>query len=166
MKKDRRKRIVELINSFDIRTQREITEILNSEGWRVTQATVSRDLRSIEMARKTVVGGRSIYCVRAAFDAIDEEKLNTTLFLSVVGIKYAQNNVVIKTEPGLAAAIAANLDSLNNGCIIGSVAGDDTIIIVTPDETSSEFLSGELCRFIMPALGQSDGAEAADTEEG
>ncbi len=148
MKNERRKRIVELINNFDIRTQREITEMLQKEGYRVTQATVSRDLKELRMAKNVAYAGRCIYSANSALKEIDKDKLNTALFESVVSLKYAQNNVVIKTIPGLAAAVASNLDALDNDCILGSVAGDDTIIIVTSDEESSAFLSSQIRQFL------------------
>ncbi len=151
MRHERRKRIVELINNFDIRTQREITEMLQKEGYKVTQATVSRDLKELRMGKNVASAGRYLYSSHAALTEIDKNKLSTALFESVISLKYAQNNVVIKTMPGLAAAVAANIDSLKNECILGSVAGDDTIIIVTADEESSAFFSSQIRGFLSKA---------------
>ncbi len=148
MRNERRRRIVELINNFDIRTQREITEMLQKEGYKVTQATVSRDLKELRMGKNVAYAGRCLYSSHAALTEIDKNKLNTALFESVMSLKYAQNNVVIKTMPGLAAAVAANIDSLKNECILGSVAGDDTIIIVTTDEESAAFFSSQIRQFL------------------
>ncbi len=148
MKNERRQRIVELINNFDMRTQREIAEMLQKEGYRVTQATVSRDLKELRMSKNVSYAGKCMYSAHAALKEIDKSKLNMALFDSVISIKYAQNNVVIKTIPGLAAAVAANLDALENDCILGSVAGDDTIIIVTSDEEGSAYLNSQLRQFL------------------
>ncbi len=148
MKNERRQRIVELINNFDIRTQREITEMLQKEGYKVTQATVSRDLKELRMSKNVAYSGRCVYSSHTALIAIDKDKLNKALFESVISLKYAQNNIVIKTMPGLAAAVASNLDALQNDCILGSVAGDDTIIIVTVDEESSSFISTQISQFL------------------
>jgi transcriptional regulator of arginine metabolism len=130
-----------MISKYEIQTQEEITERLQADGFKVTQATVSRDLRELKLTKHTSASGKYRYAVSRAHDHTGMVKLNNTMLESIVGVKYSMNNVVIKTYPGLAQAVASSVDALNIDTILGCVAGDDTIIIVTEDVESS----AEIC---------------------
>ncbi|MBE6577645.1 MAG: arginine repressor [Ruminococcaceae bacterium] len=140
MKKQRQERILEIVSNFDVQTQDEITEILKNEGFKVTQATVSRDLRDLKLTKNMSAMGVYRYTVGRAHEHIGMVKLNHAMVESITSVKYSMNTVVIKTFPGLAQAVASGVDALNLDSVLGCVAGDDTIIVVTIDvESSAEF---------------------------
>lgn len=144
MKNERQARILEIIKQSDVHTQDEITEILKREGFKVTQATVSRDLKELKLTKSMSSAGKYRYVSHASYDQMSIVKLNATMLSSIVGVRYSMNNVVIKTFPGLAQAVASSVDSMNVDSILGCVAGDDTIIVVTTDEESAEKFGNKL----------------------
>jgi transcriptional regulator of arginine metabolism len=135
MKSKRQQKIIEIITSNDIETQDDLIKALNSEGFTATQATVSRDIRELKLLKLTVNGIYKYVAPKAEID--NSLKYNHALFSSIVEVAYALNNVVIKTTPGLAQAVAAGIDSLNDDDILGCVAGDDAIILVSKSEEAS-----------------------------
>ena len=141
MKNQRQARILEIISSCDVQTQERITEILQSEGFKVTQATVSRDLRDLKLTKSMTASGSYRYVASKMHDNLGVVKINNAMLESIVSVNYSMNNVVIRTFPGLAQAVASSVDALNLDTILGCVAGDDTIIIVTTDEQSSAEIS-------------------------
>ncbi len=147
MKKQRQKRILELIEDKKVVTQKEIISLLQQDGFKVTQATVSRDIHDLGLF-KSSPDGESRYISPHKSDKISEKNLSGAISSAIISIKYAQNNIVIKTMPGIAQAVASSVDRLDCGDILGCVAGDDTIIIVTEDTSASEKLAGELMRLL------------------
>jgi transcriptional regulator of arginine metabolism len=144
MKNQRQARILEIVSKFDVQTQDEITDILRSEGFKVTQATVSRDLRDLKLTKNMSATGVSRYTVNRGHDHIGLVKLNNAMVESIISVKYAMNSVVIKTFPGLAQAVASGVDALDIESVLGCVAGDDTIIVVTYDEQSAAEFSEKI----------------------
>lgn len=144
MKNERQARILEMVTKYDVQTQEEITERLRNEGFKVTQATVSRDLKELKLTKSMSSTGKYRYIPHHGHDRMGMVKLNTAMLGSVVGVKYSMNNVVIKTFPGLAQAVASSVDAMNIDSILGCVAGDDTIIVVTTDEESAAELGDKL----------------------
>lgn len=144
MKSERQERILEIIEKYEVQTQEEITARLQAEGFKVTQATVSRDLRDLKLTKNMSPSGKYRYTVTKTHDHVGAVKLNHAMLESIIGVKYSLNNVVIKTLPGLANAVASSVDALALDSILGCVAGDDTIIVVTVDEESSEEISDKL----------------------
>ena len=144
MKSERQARILEIISKYEVQTQEDITARLQGEGFKVTQATVSRDLRDLKLTKSRSSSGKYRYAVAKAHDRVGMVKLNKAMLESIVDVKYSLNNVVINTLPGLANAVASSVDALALDSILGCVAGDDTIIIVTSDEESSAEISEKL----------------------
>ena len=144
MKSERQNRILELVAKYEIETQEEMMERLRKEGYQVTQATVSRDLKELKLSKALTARGTYRYCVSAGRNHTGNVRLNNAMADSIVGVNYSMNNVVIKTYPGLAQAVASSVDSLNMHNILGCVAGDDTIILVTTDEVSSIEISTKI----------------------
>lgn len=144
MKNQRQARILEIVSSSDVGTQEEITERLIAEGFRVTQATVSRDLKELKLTKTMTSAGRYRYSTGHVHDGTGMARLNNAMLESIINVRYSMNNVVIKTYPGLAQAVASSVDALQLESILGSVAGDDTIIIVTLDEESSLEISDKI----------------------
>lgn len=137
MKIQRHAKIVELINQYDIDTQEELAGRLNEAGFRVTQATVSRDIRELRLTKVAVDGGRQRYVVMNTPSSELDEKYLRILRDGFVSMDMAQNILVIRTVSGMAMAVAAAMDALNWKEIAGCIAGDDTIMcaIRSADDT-------------------------------
>ena len=139
MKLSRQSKILELINKYDVETQEELAEWLMKEGYNVTQATVSRDMRELKLIKIAVDGGRQKYITIRKSEPGLSEKYTRVLKEGFVSMDMAQNILVIKTVSGMAMAVAAALDALQMNSIVGCIAGDDTIMcaIRTAQETVS-----------------------------
>ncbi len=150
MKNKRQSAILNLIENNVINTQEEILAHLRKQGFAVTQATVSRDIRELKIAKVTSDSGTVRYSVAHHMPAPRATALglNSSLTESILKIDYAQNDIVIHTMPGLAQAIAATIDSLHIHNVLGCVAGDDTILIITRSEESAV----EICRSLIDML--------------
>ena len=151
MKSQRHTRILELVAKYEIETQDDMMERLKSEGFKVTQATVSRDLKELKLTKTLTGRGTYKYCVSHGRTHAGNLHLGNAMADSVLHIEHSMNNVVVKTYPGLAQAVASAIDSMNMDGFLGCVAGDDTIIIVSRDESSSAQIS-EKIRELMKAL--------------
>lgn len=139
MKVARHEKIKELIQQYDIDTQEELASRLNEAGFKVTQATVSRDIRALKMMKVTGKDGKSRYVILQELPTEMGEKYTRVLHDALLTIDQGQNILVIRTVPGMAMGVAAALDALNWEEILGSIAGDDTVMCVarTLEETSS-----------------------------
>ena len=144
MKSERQNRILELVSKYEIETQEDMIDRLRAEGYMVTQATVSRDLKELKLTKTLSANGTYRYCVSHGRTHTGNMRLNNAMADSVLHVDYSLNNVVIKTYPGLAQAVASSIDAMNMHSILGCVAGDDTIIIVSRDEKSSAEISARL----------------------
>ena len=151
MKRIRQEKMLELISKYEIDTQDELIDRLRESGYEVTQATVSRDIRALNLIKVQTELGKYRY-VQSRHDghASTDEKSKPTHAVhhthSMTQVAYALNNVVVKTTPGMASAVALYLDSAYHHMMLGSVAGDDTIIIVTRSEEDSRRLCDQLSR--------------------
>ena len=136
MKKSRHEKILEIIENNEIEIQGELAEMLRADGFKVTQATVSRDIREMGLVKAAASGGRQKY---EAAKPVNEEKNRFIRVLrdSVQSLDHAQNLLVIKTGSGMAMAAAAALDHLQFPEVVGCIAGDDTIMaaVRTVEET-------------------------------
>ena len=138
MKTDRHSRIIELVSERNIETQEELAEILNREGFKVTQATVSRDIRQLKLVKVTLRNGKQKYALNNNHaEEAYSEKCIRILKEAYVSMDSAQNILVIKTVSGMAMAAAAAIDSMKLPGCVGSIAGDDTIMVAvkTVDDT-------------------------------
>ena len=131
MKNARQQKILELIETYEIDTQETLIERLRAEGFNVTQTTVSRDVKQLSLVKGVTGRGTYKYVAPQGKAAPSSPVLNSSITESVMHIEAAENIVVVKTLSGMANAIGVCVDSLHIPGIIGSVAGDDTIIIVT-----------------------------------
>lgn len=136
MKSKRQEKILEIISTQNIETQEDLINALKNEGYNTTQATASRDIRQLKLLK---IASNGVYKYVAPKSELDNSgKYNHALFASIVDIQYALNNVVIKTTPGLAQAVAAGIDSMHDADILGCVAGDDCIILVVRSIEASQ----------------------------
>jgi transcriptional regulator of arginine metabolism len=118
--------------------------MLYKEGFTVTQATVSRDIRELKLTKVLTGRGSYRYTVSSKNDNGPSIKFNRALVNSILNVDYAMNNIVIKTYPGLATAVATGLDSIDSTEILGCVAGDDTIIMVVKNESAAKDISARI----------------------
>ena len=128
MKVSRHAKIIELISQNDIETQEELAERLNDAGFKVTQATVSRDIRDLKLTKVSVDGGRQKYVVLKPEEDGMSEKYIRVLRDGYISMDMAQNILVIKTVSGMAMAVAAAVDAMKWKEVVGCIAGDDTIM--------------------------------------
>ena len=128
MKVSRHAKIIELINQYDIETQEELAERVNQAGFRVTQATVSRDIRDMKLMKMSVDGKRQKYVILKSEEEGISEKYIRVLRDGYISMDMAQNILVIKTVSGMAMAVAAALDAMKWKEVVGCIAGDDTIM--------------------------------------
>ena len=128
MKVNRHAKIVELINKYQIETQDELAEYVNEAGFKVTQATVSRDIRDLKLTKVPAENGRQKYAVLQSAQNGMTEKYVRILRDGFSSMDMAQNILVLKTVSGMAMAVAAALDAMNWNEIVGCIAGDDTIM--------------------------------------
>ena len=139
MKRGRHEKIIELIENYDIETQEELADRLQREGFQVTQATVSRDIRELKLSKVPGREGRQKYALLNRQDHQMAEKYVGILREAFVSMGCAQNILVIKTVSGMAMAVAAALDAMECHEIVGSIAGDDTIMcaVRTVEDTAT-----------------------------
>lgn len=141
MKSERQNAIIELIEKFEIETQEDMISRLRALGYDVTQATVSRDIRELKLAKVSTTHGTYRYVKNRANHHEGNIKLNHAVVDSIVNVDFAANMVVLKTYPGLAMAVASGVDALSLDGVLGCVGGDDTILIVTRDVDTSAAIS-------------------------
>ena len=128
MKTERHAQIIRLISQYDIETQEELAEKLNQAGFRVTQATISRDIRELKLTKIAKPDGGSRYAVLQNTNQEMSQKYINVLKASFQSMDHAQNILVIKTVSGMAMAAAAALDDMKFQEIVGCIAGDNTIM--------------------------------------
>ncbi len=128
MKQERHQAIAALIEQYRIGTQEELAERLKESGYDVTQATVSRDIRQMKLVKTSLDGGKPCYAVQKEETALNGA-YGSALKESLVSIDIAMNLLVLKTHPGMAMAVAAAVDALHFGEIVGTIAGDDTVMV-------------------------------------
>lgn len=133
MKKNRLEKIVEIIESRDVETQEELVECLEAEGFKVTQATVSRDIRDLKLSKIPNGKGRQKYAVSDNKEEFQTavDRYRNVLREGFISMEPAQNLVVIRTVSGMAMAVAAALDAKEFPELLGCIAGDDTIMLAS-----------------------------------
>lgn len=148
MKTRRHARILDLIGEYPIETQDELLTRLKEEGYKATQATISRDIKDLRLVKTLGSDGKYRY-VSAAKNSTDIRSNFSALFsTSVSSIDFAQNMVIIKTLSGMAQAVCAALDSVNYNSVLGTIAGDDTIFVVCRTDELAVNLTDELKKLI------------------
>ena len=148
MKTKRQTKILELIQKHDIETQEELSAYLTRDGYPVTQATVSRDIRELKLTKIAMDNGRQRYAVLSDADTGMAERLVRVLREGFVSMDYAGNILVIKTVSGMASAVGAAVDAIKLSEIIGSIAGDDTLMCVIRTEEDAVNIMNKLRKLV------------------
>lgn len=128
MKVNRHAKIIELIGKYQVETQEELANYLTQEGFKVTQATVSRDIRDLKLTKIPTEDGKQRYTVHPKSDTTLSDKYIRVLRDGFASMDMAQNILVIRTVSGMAMAVATALDALEFSEVVGTIAGDDTIM--------------------------------------
>lgn len=144
MKYSRHAKILELIEKYKIETQEELADRLKDVGMDVTQATISRDIKELRLIKVMNGEGRYRYAPVSHTEGTINNRLLTIFTESFISCDYANNIVVVKTLPGMAQASASAVDSLKWTDIVGTIAGDDTLMIVCRAEKIAEELVDRL----------------------
>ncbi len=148
MKHSRQEEIISLINDNLIETQEELSECLRERGFMVTQATISRDIRELKLIKIAGAGGKYYYSLPRSEEGVIADKFKNLLIGAVEVIDRANNIAVVKTIAGMAQGAAAAIDSMGRRDIVGSVAGDDTVIIVMRSNEAAQSLCEELKKIV------------------
>ena len=144
MKSHRQAVLLEIIRKYDIDTQEELLDKLREKNFNVTQATVSRDINELKLIKIPVENGKYKYTTGKK-EEIDTQSNFKNLFRTAVrSIDFAQNMIVLKTTSGMAQGVCYELDSIEMDGILGTIAGDDTIFVVTSSNSKSASLVSEL----------------------
>lgn len=147
MKGKRHALLMSAIKEKDIETQEELAETLRDGGIEVTQATISRDIKELGLVKVPTPQGRYRYALPFDRTLADVLKQAERIFTdSVTGIDYAENLIMVKTLSGRAQAVAAALDDLNWREVVGTIAGDDSILVVVRHKQVVEALVEKLHR--------------------
>ena len=144
MKRNRHDKIIEIIASNVVETQEQLAALLKEAGYDVTQATVSRDIRQMKLAKQATEDGKYKYVYTTADSDVMQDKYVSVLRAGYVSMDVAQNLLVIKTVSGMAMALAAAIDALDFPQIVGCIAGDDTIMIAIKTSEESVEVMEEL----------------------
>ena len=144
MKNARQQKILEIIDRYDIDTQEALILKLKESGYNVTQTTISRDINQLKLVKAVTAVGTYKYIVPDVRRENNKTVMNSALTEAVIKVQAAKNIVVVKTLSGMANAIAVCVDSIDHDLIVGSVAGDDTILVVTTDEETALTMEANL----------------------
>jgi transcriptional regulator of arginine metabolism len=139
LKTARHEKIIELISQYEIDTQEELAARLKEAGFNVTQATVSRDIRALKMTKVSGRDGKSYYAILKDSNNVLADKYTRVLNEALTSMDVGANLLVIHTVPGMAMGVGAALDAMNWEEILGSIAGDDTVMCAcrTSEDASS-----------------------------
>ena len=140
MKKSRHQKIKDLVEKYEIETQEELADKLKEAGYAVTQATVSRDIREMKLSKISMGDGRQKYAILMNNDHYLSDKYIRVLKDGFISMDMAQNILVVKTVSGMAMAVAAAIDAMKLKEIVGSIAGDDTIMMAVRTVEDTEIV--------------------------
>jgi len=147
MKSSRQNEILEIIAEQDIETQGQLLEALEARGVKSTQATVSRDIKELRLVKEISPSGNYRYAPASADETSDAARRLEGIFQDAcLSFDYALHTVVIRTLPGLAQAVGSALDSMDHENVVGSIAGDDTVVIIMRNAATAERLCAHLRR--------------------
>jgi len=149
VKSKRQAKIIEIISTQSVETQEQLLAALQAEGFRGTNATISRDIKELRIVKELTSLGTYRYTTSAnEVGGSFSTRLNTIFRECVISFDYAQNIIVIKTLPGLASAAGSAIDSMNLSVVLGTLAGDDTVMVVMRDTNAAAAFCGEIKNLI------------------
>lgn len=145
MKAKRQAKIMEIISTTNVETQEQLLKELQDAGFTSTQATISRDIKELRIVKELTSFGIYRYTTSSRdVPGTFSDRLNTIFRECVTSYDYAQNIVVIHTLPGLANAAASAVDAMNMSVVLGTLAGDDTVVVIMRDSNAAATFCGEI----------------------
>lgn len=148
MKKKRQEKIIELITRYEVETQEELVERLQKEGYQVTQATVSRDIRELKLSKIPNGRGQQKYVTFDGEGIHLADKYGRVLKEGYVSMALAQNLLVLKTVPGMAMAVAAAVDAMKIEEVVGCIAGDNTVMMAMGSVEDAQIVMEKIGRLV------------------
>lgn len=148
MKSRRQAKILELIREHEINTQEGLISKLRENGFEVTQATVSRDIKELKLQKTLTADGKYRYVAAAKTPSSLTENFDSLFSASVLSVDYAGNMIVIKTVSGMAQGACAAMDAVELSGVLGTIAGDDTIFVVAKNEGAAVSVASRLKKLI------------------
>ncbi len=149
MKNARQAEILNVIQTMDVETQEQLLAALRARGFTATQATISRDIKELRLVKELTGAGDYRYAVSdRKTPTASDVRLRNIFKEGVLSVDVAQNLVVVKTMPGLASAACSALDSMEIVGMVGSLAGDDTGILIMRDNTAAQQFSSEVHKLL------------------
>jgi len=133
MRYTRQNKILDIVNSHEVETQDMLVALLKKAGYQATQATVSRDIKELQLIKTLAPSGRYKYAVSTAAEQPPSERFVTIFKETIKAVNSSGNLIVIKTLSGCANAAGEAIDTMNMGHVVGSVAGDNTILLIIDD---------------------------------
>ncbi|MCI9112620.1 MAG: arginine repressor [Eubacterium sp.] len=145
MKKRRQAKILDIISNLDVETQEDLQAILKENGFDVTQATISRDIKELRLVKELSESGRYVYSTGKKNNSDSVSIRATGIFVdSVISVESAMNMVCIKCFSGMAGAACAAIDSMQWNDVVGTIAGDDTIFVLCKTENAAQVFTTNL----------------------
>jgi len=138
MRYSRQNKILDIISKEDVDTQEKLVQLLKESGYEVTQATISRDIKELQLVKTQTANGRYKYIANRIGDSPVTDRFVKIFRETITSVDYAENNVIIKTLSGCANAAAEAIDTSNFPHIKGSIAGDNTILLIVDKAENSE----------------------------
>ena len=149
MKSERQSEILKIIKAGDVETQEQLLTMLEERGYRATQATISRDIKELRLVKELTRRGGYRYTVNEQrTGSATDMRLRNIFKEGVVSVDLAQNIVVVRTMPGLASAACSALDGMDIPGMVGSLAGDDTGILIMRDNDAAERFNQEVHKLL------------------
>ena len=148
MKNARQGEILNIIRTRDVDTQEQLLAELRQRGFSATQATISRDIKELRLVKELMSGGGYRYTISERKAAAEDTRLRNIFKEGVLSVDLAQNIVVVRTMPGLASAACSALDNMDILGMVGSLAGDDTGILIMRDSQSAQQFSSEVHKLL------------------
>ena len=145
MKSQRQSKIMEIISNQNVETQEQLQALLLKDGFRCTQATISRDIKDMRIVKELTSMGTYRYTTSSGEMASGfSNRLNTIFRECVIGYDYTNNLIVLRTLPGLASAAGSAVDAMNMSAVVGTLAGDDTVLVIMRDNNAASAFCGEI----------------------
>ena len=148
MKRARQAEILNIIQTVDVETQEQLLDELKARGYSATQATISRDIKELRLVKELSGGGYRYASSERKGLADSDARLRNIFKEGVTSVDRAQNIVVVRTMPGLASAACSALDSMEIPGMVGSLAGDDTGILIMRDNDAAERFNQEVHKLL------------------
>jgi transcriptional regulator of arginine metabolism len=152
-KKDRLSTILYLIENQPVGKQGELLDLLSERGFSVTQATLSRDINQLKLIKKPNYSGHYIYTVSEKHIYAEKKNKSSSSIIGFISLEFSGNLAVIKTRPGYAMSIASEIDNTSAHVILGTIAGDDTILLI-PRENMDKQTVKETLATLLPEIIQ------------